>query len=721
MSNYNNNFVDIMDNINNIAQGYGYKNGIHWADERCKKGSIDYGTFKQYENAHNLRVRLAHGNARDISVSYETYQIVRKWENEISKSNARKYRSNDPINLPAGAYRYTNKPFTKEFNITGKSGKNYYFRFEIVKEYQKRAYDDGTRFEGTGYTIYVKESPYKDWCIEHNSECEFHFYACPVNNPSICWNNLITDFQAANAVMIVWVKRYCKILDQILVNGNLDINRIERRTRTNILPTGTFRSRKSSRKVKTIYIDKDVYENIMNILGTRKPELGGMLGWIDDQNYIDYFVFDDKAKVGSHEYNPNTEYLSSIINGSWKDNHIYLGGFVHSHPGNAKMLSSADVEYAQEIMKVFDIEYMFMPIVTSSYEHKTTFNPYIVTADGQVQKCKIELTERTEFSDIDESMTELLKSIENGFDNMKGISPVPVQDDDSIFARISNVIDIDYMNECTIIGIGCGGSRSFYESMARVGVGNFYLMDGDKSSYSNIASQNGYISEVGMFKPEVIKQRLLDINPDIKVKTFNHMLDDNYDDEYLEMEIISKIDPKKTVLCAFTDDFYAQARISRMALKYKIPFVCGQHHKEGMVSELIFWYPDVTKYSLREIARTRYQAFENGYKNDVTSLGSPIFNTTRLNALCEKIVTGMLLFNNYPNHIYSKFLTTKCDMNLILIKQRYLTEDHPLYTLFDDSLNNFFDEVVWVNPEAIENLDNVVLEENDVKDTRKIF
>ena len=129
-----------------------------------------------------------------------------------------------------------------------------------------------------------------------------------------------------------------------------------------------------------------------------------------------------------------------------------------------------------------------------------------------------------------------------------------------------------------------------------------------------------------------------------------------YTKKYLEKEIISKIDPKKTVLCAFTDDFYAQARISRIALKYRIPFVCGQHHKEGMVSELIFWYPDVTKYSLREIAKTRYQAFENGYKNDVTSLGSPIFNTTRLNALCEKIVTGMLLFNKYENHIYSKFL-----------------------------------------------------------------
>ena len=82
-------------------------------------------------------------------------------------------------------------------------------------EHQKRAYDDGTRFEGFGYTIYVKEAPYKNWCLEHNSEYEFHYYAAPINNPSICWNRLITDFQDANAVMMVWVKRYCKILDNL--------------------------------------------------------------------------------------------------------------------------------------------------------------------------------------------------------------------------------------------------------------------------------------------------------------------------------------------------------------------------------------------------------------------------------------------------------------------------------------------------------------------------
>ena len=257
--------------------------------------------------------------------------------------------------------------------------------------------------------------------------------------------------------------------------------------------------------------------------------------------------------------------------------------------------------------------------------------------------------------------------------------------------------------------------------MARMGVGNFYLMDGDILSKSNVASQNGCLSEVGEFKPEIIKKKILDINEAANVNCFNFMLSDEITDEQIEAEIISKIDPKKTVICAFTDSFFAQARVSRIALKYRIPFIAGQHHEGGTVSEVVFWYPGVTKYSLREIARTRYEAFENGYVNTVTSVGSPIFNTTRINALCEKIAMGLLLYGQSKTHMYCSFVEAMCEKNLILIKQAYLPPEHPLYVLFKNNPGSFFDDVVWLDPATIEDLEDVVLEEETVGDTREIF
>ena len=145
--NYNTKLEDTMDRINNIAFGYGFKNGIEWANAAYRNNELSWLEFKNYENAHNLRVRFSHGSARDISVSYETYRIVQEWESNIRYSRLRGRRNyNKKLKLPDGAYR--SQPFNKEFNMIGFEGRKYYFRFQIVYEYQERAYDDGTHFKG---------------------------------------------------------------------------------------------------------------------------------------------------------------------------------------------------------------------------------------------------------------------------------------------------------------------------------------------------------------------------------------------------------------------------------------------------------------------------------------------------------------------------------------------------------------------------------------------
>ena len=38
-------------------------------------------------------------------------------------------------------------------------------------------------------------------------------------------------------------------------------------------------------------------------------------------------------------------------------------------------------------------------------------------------------------------------------------------------------------------------------------------------------------------------------------------------------------------ICAFTDDFFAQARAAELSVKYNIPYIAAQHHKNGETSE----------------------------------------------------------------------------------------------------------------------------------------
>ena len=69
--------------------------------------------------------------------------------------------------------------------------------------------------------------------------------------------------------------------------------------------------------------------------------------------------------------------------------------------------------------------------------------------------------------------------------------------------------------------IGVGGVGGFAaEALARAGVGHITVLDSDRVAPSNINRQIIATQKtVGMLKVDAIKQRIVDINPDIEVKT----------------------------------------------------------------------------------------------------------------------------------------------------------------------------------------------------------
>ena len=82
---------------------------------------------------------------------------------------------------------------------------------------------------------------------------------------------------------------------------------------------------------------------------------------------------------------------------------------------------------------------------------------------------------------------------------------------------------LEKLKNARVAVFGVGGVGGFIcEALARVGVGEIHLFDNDTVSLSNINRQLIALhSTVGRLKTEVMRDRILDINPDCRVTVHN--------------------------------------------------------------------------------------------------------------------------------------------------------------------------------------------------------
>ena len=83
---------------------------------------------------------------------------------------------------------------------------------------------------------------------------------------------------------------------------------------------------------------------------------------------------------------------------------------------------------------------------------------------------------------------------------------------------------IEKLEKSNVIIYGIGGVGSYtVEALARAGVGNLTLVDNDVITYSNINRQiHATTKTVGKNKVDVMKKRIQEINPNIKVRVFEN-------------------------------------------------------------------------------------------------------------------------------------------------------------------------------------------------------
>ncbi|AQX11948.1 tRNA threonylcarbamoyladenosine dehydratase [Elizabethkingia meningoseptica] len=118
---------------------------------------------------------------------------------------------------------------------------------------------------------------------------------------------------------------------------------------------------------------------------------------------------------------------------------------------------------------------------------------------------------------------------------------------------------IERLKKSNILIVGMGGVGSFAaEFIARSGVGNLTIVDGDTVDVTNINRQLPALhSTIGLDKVELMARRILDINPELNLTRINEFLNPERMEEIIQagnfdyvLDCIDSVSPKLALIKA---------------------------------------------------------------------------------------------------------------------------------------------------------------------------
>ena len=475
-----------------------------------------------------------------------------------------------------------------------------------------------------------------------------------------------------------------------------------------------------------IWYSLELLDDFRKTIGRLPPETGGMIACSVDQNYIDTWRFDEKSRNTVASYSYDVEEMEAQYH-AWKDKGIETVGFVHSHPSSYRQPSYDDIVTAYALMVFFGNDFFYLPIIISRNDGQFLLYSFVIRKDevnvhvylDYVLKAKAEGYSFIPFDPWSEDY--LVEDLETYYKHTCGESEIdsdPIPDETPYNPVCINGYNTNYFQRLdgfypekvldkVIVVVGTGGIRTYIENMARNGFRNFILIDGDRIAPSNVATQGVFISEMGRWKTEAIRDRILDINPDAKVVCVKRFLDDSFSDEMFEnyLKLFPREKATDYLILGCCDAFSGNERSANLSMKFGIPYIGAAMYRKGLAAEVIFTYPGVTRSCPRCMLESRYNAYENeGYENDVTSAGCPTFATERLNTTIGFISLMILMYREAPDSVYNRMLDGVRNRNFVWIRlSPYLNTSELGIDFFnrvfaspDVRKYTFMDETLWI-------------------------
>lgn len=156
-----------------------------------------------------------------------------------------------------------------------------------------------------------------------------------------------------------------------------------------------------------------------------------------------------------------------------------------------------------------------------------------------------------------------------------------------IFSRNAGIIESNKLLNKKVLILGCGsvGSHVAIE-LAKLGVGNFVLIDNDILSYGNICRHQCGITEVGMYKVDAVTNKIMAINPTVNIETFQTILQNLSKEDF---EVINK--QKIDLIVGTADNREADLYANKISQLLDIPFVSVGFWERAFAGEIFFSIP----------------------------------------------------------------------------------------------------------------------------------
>lgn len=153
---------------------------------------------------------------------------------------------------------------------------------------------------------------------------------------------------------------------------------------------------------------------------------------------------------------------------------------------------------------------------------------------------------------------------------------------------------VEKLNNSRVAVFGVGGVGGYVvEALSRAGVGNIDIIDNDTISVSNLNRQIiALISTVGKNKVDVLKARLLDINPNLKVETYKCFFTRNTEFDFSKYDYV--VDAIDTVV--------GKLELITRAKSANVPIICSMGTGNKM-NPTMFEVADISKTSVCPLAK----------------------------------------------------------------------------------------------------------------------
>lgn len=152
-----------------------------------------------------------------------------------------------------------------------------------------------------------------------------------------------------------------------------------------------------------------------------------------------------------------------------------------------------------------------------------------------------------------------------------------------IFSRNTGIIETSSLLKSCAVVSGCGSVGSLVAlELTRAGVGKFLLIDNDVLAYHNLCRHQCGIIDVGRFKTDALKDRILDINPNAHILSLRGTI------ESAQKSVFDEWCDKPCVIMGCADNREADLYANKISCLYKIPFISIGFWERAFAGE-IFW------------------------------------------------------------------------------------------------------------------------------------